>query len=250
MNIHLILAGVFSLAGVGFVLLFLWMKRVMPEREKVARDMMFFSSGMFTAIVLWEIIPVVMPIMEAKQVVWGYNAWDVYAVGTFTLVLVGGVYSLWKRKTPFRKLSIGFLTALAVCLVCYLVVSHNDHALNDESHRYADTAITAIISSWDSKELESRTSPEFMSAMKDGNLETAFALWRKLGRLRGYKGCQGEVNDSAIVDKAKAIVAVYTADVEFEAGHAEIKATCIKHGSQWQILGFRVNSTAFSAQPQ
>jgi len=37
----------------------------------------------------------------------------------------------------------------------------------------------------------------------------------------------------------------YTAKATFEKGEATIKLTLIKHGRQWQIGGFHVDSPAF-----
>jgi hypothetical protein len=250
MNIHLILAGVFALTGVGFVFLFQWMKRKVPENGRIQRDMLFLFVGMIGSVVIWELLQVAMPIMENTKAFWGYDVWDVSVAGTFIFVLVSMLYSMWRGKTRTPSvLNIGFAIAITICIIFYLIVAHSDNALNDASHQYADAAIKAVCSDWDMKELEARASPEFMSAMKDVNWEKTFALFRRLGRLRELKGFRGEVNDSATVDHAKAIVAVYVADAKFEAGLAEIKATCIKHGAQWQVMGFHVTPKVFLPCP-
>ena len=47
---------------------------------------------------------------------------------------------------------------------------------------------------------------------------------------------------SATTQKGKTTSGQYTAKATFEKGEATIKLGLIKHGDQWQILRFNVNS--------
>jgi hypothetical protein len=49
---------------------------------------------------------------------------------------------------------------------------------------------------------------------------------------------------SATTQTGKVISAQYTAEATFQKGDATIKLGLIKHGDQWQILSFYVDSPA------
>jgi hypothetical protein len=142
-----------------------------------------------------------------------------------------------------------FLALVIVGIAVITIVAVKGSALDKESKQYADAAIPAIVSDWDIKELEQRTSPEFKSVLKDGDLEKLFGMFRRLGKLKEFKGCKGASNISFTSEHGKVVSAAYVGSTEFEAGPAEIQLSLIKHGDQWQILGFRVNSKAFLEQP-
>ena len=48
--------------------------------------------------------------------------------------------------------------------------------------------------------------------------------------------------------RGEVIRAVYTAKLIFAAGPADIKVTLIKHGDEWQIEGFDINSDVLLKQ--
>lgn len=143
----------------------------------------------------------------------------------------------------------GLLIVLVLGVVAFIaMVSIKGSKLDKESKEYADTAIPAIITDWEMEELQQRASPEFNSAMKEGDWELLFAAYRRLGKLKEYKGCTGQANMSATQD-GKVISANYVGTAEFETGPAEIELSLIKHGDLWQIFGFRVNSRVYLEQP-
>jgi hypothetical protein len=248
MNLHLLLAAVFLLAGGACVCLFSWLKRVVPGSERTNRDMFFLCIGALGVFVIWQVVLFAMPIMESGTVFWGFTSWDIYTLAVMILVSLGSLYSTWKEKRRPLKMVYGlFAVGIATCTICYSIFAHGDSALNNESHEYADAAITSIISNWDMNELQKRASPEFRSATKDAALASMFTLFRtKLGTMKEYKRSQGKVDASRNVQGNNAVTATYSARATFDAGPAEIRISCVKHGDQWQILGFRVNTNVHS----
>jgi hypothetical protein len=122
--------------------------------------------------------------------------------------------------------------------------AYNGKGLDEESKRYVDAAVPAIVKNWDMTEMLSRTSPEFNKATKTEDLEKLWIMFRKLGAMKIYKGSKGESNQMINLPQGTTITAKYSADVEFENGPAQILITIIKRGDDWQILGFKVNSSA------
>jgi hypothetical protein len=118
-------------------------------------------------------------------------------------------------------------------------------ALNKESKTYADSAIPAIVTTWSEKELLDRASPEFKKAVTIDQLDRLFRAFAMLGRLQKCEPAQGQSLMSATTKNGKRISGQYTAKATFEKGEATIKLGLIKHGDQWQILGFHVDSPVF-----
>jgi len=142
-----------------------------------------------------------------------------------------------------------FLVLVIVVIAGVAILVTKGNELDNESKQYADAAIPAIISNWEIKELEQRASPEFTAVTKDADLEKLFIMYQRLGKLKEYKGCKGEANISVTPEHGIVISAVYVGNAEFDASLAEIKLSLIKHGDQWQILGFHVNAKALFEQP-
>jgi len=121
-------------------------------------------------------------------------------------------------------------------------------ALDKESKAYADSAIPAIVSTWSEKELLDRASPEFKQSVTTDQLDTIdqldrlfrFRWFSDLGSLQKCEPAQGQ---TAFTDGGT-LVGHYTAKATFEKGEASIKLELIKHGDQWQIQSFYVDSPA------
>jgi hypothetical protein len=118
-------------------------------------------------------------------------------------------------------------------------------ALDKESKAYADSAIPAIVTTWSEKELLDRASPEFKKAVAIDQLDRLFRAFATLGRLQKCEPAQGQSVMSATTQSGKRISGQYTTKATFEKGEATIKLGLIKHGDQWQILGFHVDSPVF-----
>src|SRR5262249_40136959 len=88
------------------------------------------------------------------------------------------------------------------------------------------------------KELLERASPEFKQSAPQQKLDELFHKLSNLGRLRKCESAQGRAGMS---DQAgKQVEAEYLANATFDKGKAVIDLALIKHGDQWQILGFFV----------
>jgi hypothetical protein len=70
-----------------------------------------------------------------------------------------------------------------------------------------------------------------------------FSACRLLGRMLACRGSQGQALMAHDLAKGTTISANYLVRAEFERGSAEIDIKLIKHGAQWQILGFHVKPT-------
>jgi hypothetical protein len=123
-------------------------------------------------------------------------------------------------------------------------VAVRGNALDKESKAYADTAIPAIVTGWSKKELIDRASPELNKAVTEQQLDQMFHWFTSLGRLQKCEPAQGQAIMSATSQTGKMISGQYAAKARFERGDATIKLDLIKHGDQWQILSFYVDSPA------
>lgn len=97
-----------------------------------------------------------------------------------------------------------------------------------------DEAVPAIVSEWDTREIQKRASPEFNEAVKLDDLEKLMRMFRKLGSLKSYNGAKGDSNMSVTPERGPVISAAYIARADFSNGPAEIRMSLIKHGDQWQ----------------
>src|SRR6266851_10381943 len=75
----------------------------------------------------------------------------------------------------------------------------SDTLLDKESKQYADTAIIAVVSNWDQRQLLDRASPylvKSIDAQGVGTLDALFQQWQRLGSMAKYGGAKGEANMS------------------------------------------------------
>jgi hypothetical protein len=147
-------------------------------------------------------------------------------------------------KKFFIILGSIFLAIIVLGAIGIAFVAIRGNALDKESKAYADSAIPAIVSTWSEKELLDRASPEFKTAVTIDQLDRLFRWVSGLGRLEKCEPAQGQALMSATTQTGKRTSAQYTAKVTFQKGEATIKLGLIKHGDQWQILSFYVDSPA------
>ncbi len=138
-----------------------------------------------------------------------------------------------------------FLAIIVLGAIGIAFVAVRGNALDKESKAYADSAIPAIVTTWSEKELLDRASPEFKKATTIDQLDRLFGVFSKLGRLEKCEPVKGQSLMSATTQEGKRISGQYTAKATFEKGEATIKLGLIKHGDQWQILGFHIDSPIF-----
>jgi hypothetical protein len=152
-------------------------------------------------------------------------------------------------KKFFIILGAIFLALIALAAIGIGISLFNGAALDKESKAYVDAAVPAIVTSWSPQELLNRASPELTETTRPEDIERFFQSLRSLGKLRQYKGSQGESVTSRILGKGTTISGNYLATAEFEAGSAKIYLKLIKHGNHWQIGGFHVEPTYSRKQP-
>jgi hypothetical protein len=142
-------------------------------------------------------------------------------------------------------LGIVFLAIIILVAAGIGIAAVKGSALDKQSKAYVDSTVPVIVSGWDEQALLSRTSPEFKQATDKDELDKLYTMFRRLGGLREYQGSEGQSYMSLTTQNGQRTTAVYTAKASFDAGSAVIKTTLIKHGDQWQIAGFHVDSDAF-----
>lgn len=142
-----------------------------------------------------------------------------------------------------------FVILVALAVVGITIAAVKGSALDKESKQYADSAIRAIVSQWDSTEIQNRASPEFKRAVNDADLEKLMRFFRRLGRLKTLNEAKGQATMSVTSQNGKVTSAQYIANADFDTGPAEIILSLIKHGKQWQLMGIKINSKVFLDQP-
>jgi len=147
-------------------------------------------------------------------------------------------------KKFFIILGSIFLAIIVLGAIGIAFVAVRGNALDKESKAYADSAIPAIVTTWSEKELLNRASPELKQAATADQLDRLFRWISGLGQLQKCEAAQGQALMSATTQSGKMISAQYTAKATFQKGEATIKLGLIKHGDQWQILNFHVDSPA------
>ncbi len=90
-----------------------------------------------------------------------------------------------------------------------------------------------------------RSSPELKASGTPQQFSELFKKLSQLGALKKYDESQGSSFMSYTTQNGKLVTADYTAHASFTNGSAEVKIKLIQHDSQWQILGFHVNSPLF-----
>jgi hypothetical protein len=145
-------------------------------------------------------------------------------------------------KKFFIILGSIFLALIVLGVIGIAFIAIRGGALDKESKAYADSAIPAIVTTWSEKALLDRASPEFKKAVTLDQLDRLFRWVSALGRLQKCESADGHALMSATSQTGKMISAQYTARATFERGEGTITLGLIKHGDQWQIIRFNVQS--------
>ena len=145
-------------------------------------------------------------------------------------------------KKALIVLGIVFLVLVVLAAVGFGFLAFKGRALDKESKQYVDATVPKIVSNWDQQALLDRASPELLLAVSEDEWTKISGLLRKHGDLKNYKGCQGKAETLYTPGKGKVISAKYEAMAVFKRGPAQIRISLIKHGDNWQILGFHVYS--------
>jgi len=147
-----------------------------------------------------------------------------------------------------KKLIIGCALGVVLLLIGAaigprLVFSKSKPIVESECRTFVDSAVLAVVRDWDSGELIDRVDPEMLEPGDDEKLENLFRLYRKLGALVKYYGCEGEVYRESSVPGAAGFA--YVAEADFENGFATVKVEGIHQNGNLYILDFSINSEAF-----
>jgi len=148
-------------------------------------------------------------------------------------------------KKFFIILGSIFLTLIVLGAIAIAFVAVRGSALDKESKAYADSAVPAIVGAWSEKALLDRASPEFKKVVTIDQLDRLFRWFSQLGALQHCDPAEGHSLMSATTQTGKTISAEYTAKATFQKGPAVIKLSLIKHGEQWWIAGFHIDSESF-----
>lgn len=148
-----------------------------------------------------------------------------------------------------KKLLIGlgivFLCLLILGIIGILISANSGSKLDKSSKAYVDEVAPIILTSWNTQELLNRASPELLKFVPIDKLNTLFnMLSEKLGRLKEYKGSEGEAKINIIFPGGRTVRAEYIVRAVFEKGDAEVMVTLIQHNNKWRIQGFHVSSEA------
>ena len=142
-------------------------------------------------------------------------------------------------KKFFIVLGIIFAVLLAIGATGIGVVVMRGNALDKQSKAYADDTIHAIVDGWNGRELLQRASPEFKKIATQQQIDQQFQRFSAaFGRLQKLEPAHGQSVMSATTLSGGTIKAEYATRATFEKGEARIQLDLIKHGDQWQILGF------------
>lgn len=147
-------------------------------------------------------------------------------------------------KKFFIVLGTIFACLIVLGVVLFSIAVHTGSKLDVESKAYVDRIVPQIVTSWDSRELLNNASPELLKVAPADKIDSMFKmLSEKLGGYKEYKGSKGDslVN---ITPQGKVITAAYFTQVSFDKADATVKIRVIKHGENWQVLEFHVDSQA------
>ncbi len=147
-------------------------------------------------------------------------------------------------KKFFVVLGAIFAGLIVLGAIFIAIAAHSGSKLDAESKAYVDRIVPLVVTSWDSKELLNNASPEFLKVAPADKIESMFKmLSEKLGSYKEYKGSKG---DSLVnfTPQGKIITAAYFTQVAFDKADATVKIRVIKHGENWQVLEFYVDSQA------
>jgi len=141
------------------------------------------------------------------------------------------------------------LTILGAIFICLIVVGviffsglyYFASRLDREAKAYVDEAVSIIVTSWNTKELINRASPESLQVVPAEKVELLFnTLSNQIGQLKEYKGATGKVKIKISPRGKPIIIANYLAEAVFEKTPAKIQIQMIRLNDKWEIAGFLV----------
>ena len=147
-------------------------------------------------------------------------------------------------KKFFAVLGVVFVVLIVLGGVGFAIFAVHGTAADKESKAYADAAIPAIVGAWNDDEVFKRASPEFKKVVTQVQLYQLFHRFAGLGHLQKCEPARGQSITTVTWQNGIQTKAEYSANATFDKGPALVDVALIKHGDQWQILGFFVKSPA------
>ena len=138
-----------------------------------------------------------------------------------------------------------FCGLIVLGILAFIFAAIRGTRLDKESRAYADAAIADIVTDWNVNAFFNRASPELKKLVSANDGDKLFRSFGQLGRLKHCDPAKGQSSTVAMLGQPKRIMAHYEAAAEFENGQAAIKIDLIKHGDDWRVLGFHIDSPIF-----
>ena len=142
-----------------------------------------------------------------------------------------------KVKSFLIKLLI---ISLVLAALSPLAIIRMRAAIEKEYRVFINTAVYAVTENWDRKELIKRASMEYLQATSKEKMDELFASYSRLGHMKEYLGAVGTID----ANDPSQTVGIYTAEADFDAGHATFEIEITWRSSKFQILKFNIKSPA------
>jgi hypothetical protein len=149
-------------------------------------------------------------------------------------------------KKVFTVLGCIFAALLAIGIILAVIFVPRALRLQHAGAAYLETALPAIVGSWDANALVARATPELLATITPrADLDRLFRDFTKLGHLKHLDPATGTIVASAATGSGAATLGNFTAQADFEHGPATIRVQLKRVGDTWKINGFHVSSKAF-----
>lgn len=141
----------------------------------------------------------------------------------------------------FKGLGVLFLVLIGASAAMLGTTYYHGRVLAGESKAYVESAIPAITTAWDKRQLVDRASPTLMGTIGPGQLDGLFTTLAQLGGLTSFETPTGGVHMFRGVGGSFES-ADYAANAKFANGTATLGLHLVRRDGQWQIDGFHVES--------
>jgi hypothetical protein len=138
-----------------------------------------------------------------------------------------------------------FCGLIVLVVIGIVVLATRGTRLDKESRAYAQTAIPSILRTWNEEAFFEMASPEMKRAVSAKQADGFFQTFRRLGNLQHCDPVNGQATIHFVPGQLGTPTAHYETAAKFEQGDGRIILDLIKHGDQWQLLGFYINSPNF-----
>ena len=148
-------------------------------------------------------------------------------------------------KKFFVVMGVIFCGLIVLALIGLVIGAIRGTKLDQESRACAGATIAAVVTTWDEDAFFARASPELKKLVTANDGDRLFRAFSQLGHLKHCDPVKGQSTTFAVIGQPRRTTGHYEARAEFEKGSAVIKIDLIKHGDQWQVLGFHIDSPFF-----